>query len=88
MKASWAIAATVAALPLGALSTTCHCLPGDACWPSSARWNALNTTVGGRLVATVPIGTPCHEPTYDEAACKSLQNDWYLPQTQYVTFCS
>ncbi|EAU38028.1 conserved hypothetical protein [Aspergillus terreus NIH2624] len=88
MKASWAIAATVAALPLGALSTTCHCLPGDACWPSSARWNALNTTVGGRLVATVPIGTPCHDPTYDEAACKSLQNDWYLPQTHFVSSSS
>lgn len=88
MKASWAIAATVAALPLGALSTTCHCLPGDACWPSSARWNALNTTVGGRLVATVPIGAPCHDPTYDEAACKSLQNDWYLPQTHFVSSSS
>ena len=60
----------------------CRCLPGDACWPSSATWNKLNATVGGRLVATVPIGSPCHDPTYDEAACTALQNEWTSTSTQ------
>ncbi|KAK2031715.1 FAD binding domain-containing protein [Colletotrichum zoysiae] len=59
----------------------CLCLPGDACWPSTASWDALNTTVGGRLVATAPIGSPCHDPTYDAAACEALQSSWSNPLT-------
>lgn len=60
----------------------CRCLPGDECWPSPSSWNTLNTTVGGRLIATVPIGTPCHDPHYDAIACAKLQAEWNLPQTQ------
>ncbi|KAK6211538.1 isoamyl alcohol oxidase (FAD binding domain-containing protein) [Colletotrichum tabaci] len=54
----------------------CKCFPGDACWPATAQWNALNTTVGGNLIATVPLGSPCHDPTYDAAVCASLQSQW------------
>ncbi|TDZ36455.1 FAD-linked oxidoreductase ZEB1 [Colletotrichum trifolii] len=54
----------------------CKCFPGDACWPAAATWDALNTTVGGNLIATVPLGSPCHDPTYDAAACASLQSKW------------
>ncbi|KAJ5893196.1 hypothetical protein N7504_009887 [Penicillium tannophilum] len=75
-------------LPLVALASTaiaaesqCRCLPGDDCWPSSSDWSSLNQTVGGRLVATVPIGSPCHAPTYDAAACATLQANWTLPET-------
>jgi hypothetical protein len=64
--------------------TSCHCLPEDSCWPASNKWDALNSTVGGRLIATVPIGSPCHDPNYDAAACAALQADWNYPQTQYV----
>ncbi|KAL4893189.1 FAD/FMN-containing dehydrogenase [Aspergillus ambiguus] len=89
MKASWAFAATVAALPAGVLSSSdCYCLPGDSCWPATSSWDSLNSTVGGRLVATVPIGSPCHDPTYDGTACKDLQDDWYLPQTHFVSSSS
>lgn len=59
----------------------CYCLPGDSCWPSTSKWDALNSTVGGRLVATVPLGSPCHDPNYDADACAALQNSWTLPQT-------
>ncbi|KAK1995543.1 FAD binding domain-containing protein [Colletotrichum falcatum] len=59
----------------------CRCLPGDACWPSTASWDALNATVGGRLVATAPIGSPCHDPTYDAEACAALQSSWSNPLT-------
>ncbi|KAJ0165266.1 putative FAD-linked oxidoreductase [Colletotrichum tanaceti] len=59
----------------------CHCLPGDKCWPSTASWDGLNATVGGRLVATKPIGSPCHDPTYDAAACAALQSSWTNPLT-------
>ncbi|KAF9462839.1 isoamyl alcohol oxidase [Collybia nuda] len=57
-------------------TNTCKCFPGDECWPSRAEWSSLNATVGGRLIATVPLGTPCHDPNYDEGVCKFLQDNW------------
>lgn len=62
----------------------CRNLPGDPGWPSAATWAALNKTVGGRLIATVPLGTPCHDPKYNQAVCANLQAAWELPQTQFV----
>lgn len=68
----------------GAIAS-CRNLPGDAGWPSVAAWNSFNSTVGGRLVATVPLGSPCHDPTYVAEECASLQSQWLEPQLQYVT---
>ncbi|KAK8061450.1 hypothetical protein PG994_007816 [Apiospora phragmitis] len=68
-------AAAVGAMTVGA-GASCKCFPGDACWPSEATWTRLNVTVGGRLVATVPLGSPCHDPTYDEQACAGLRDQW------------
>ncbi|ORX92396.1 hypothetical protein BCR34DRAFT_581123 [Clohesyomyces aquaticus] len=62
-------------------ASTCHCLPGDVCWPSDQTWGALNETVGGRLLKTIPIGSPCHEPAYSKDECTTLQSQWSLPQT-------
>ncbi|KAI1409211.1 FAD-binding domain-containing protein [Hypoxylon sp. FL1857] len=56
--------------------TKCKCLPGDADWPSQDEWSALNNTVHGRLIATTPLGSPCHDPTYDEELCASLREQW------------
>ncbi|KAH7410678.1 putative isoamyl alcohol oxidase [Cadophora sp. MPI-SDFR-AT-0126] len=82
MKFSVVVAASaIASQASTTLAATCHALPGDASWPSTSTWSALNSTVGGRLVATVPIGSVCHDPTYDAAACASLQAGWTLPQT-------
>lgn len=67
----------------GAIAS-CRNLPGDAGWPTLAAWNRFNLTVGGRLVATVPLGSPCHDPTYLAAECASLQSQWLEPQLQYV----
>ncbi|KAK7914381.1 hypothetical protein PG985_012084 [Apiospora marii] len=69
-------AAAVGTLTAAGSGAICKCFPGDACWPSEADWAALNDTVGGRLVATVPLGSPCHDPTYDEEACASLRDQW------------
>ncbi|KAI1075950.1 hypothetical protein F5B20DRAFT_343420 [Whalleya microplaca] len=55
---------------------SCKCLPGDACWPSEDEWTALNNTVGGRLIATIPLGSPCHIPTFNAAECAALQAQW------------
>jgi hypothetical protein len=64
--------------------SSCHCLPGDSCWPKKCAWDTLNNTIDGRLVATVPVGSVCHDPTYDEAACGALRAGWNLGETQYV----
>ena len=65
-------------------SGSCRCFPSDPCWPSAAEWNALNETVGGRLIATVPLAAPCHDSAfgpYDEAACDALRDVWFFPET-------
>lgn len=75
------VAALVASFSTALASSNCHCFPGDSCWPSTTAWNSLNSTVGGRLIATVPIGTPCHDPTYNATECATLQSEWNLVQT-------
>ena len=62
----------------------CRCLPGDECWPSDSDWQALNSSIGGRLIATAPLASVCHSPNYDSAQCTPLSRVWDLPQTQYV----
>ncbi|KAK6845937.1 hypothetical protein PG987_001125 [Apiospora arundinis] len=60
---------------------SCRCFPGDKCWPTDQSWNHLNKTVGGRLVATIPLGSPCHGLTYNEARCQGIRDAWNLPDT-------
>lgn len=62
----------------------CRCLPSDDCWPADKVWAKFNSTVNGALIATVPLGSPCHEPNYDEEACAKVKADWKWPMTQYV----
>lgn len=54
----------------------CKYIPGDAGWPSHKAWQGLNTTVAGRLIATVPIAHVCHDrgefSAYNETACAEL----------------
>jgi hypothetical protein len=60
--------------------TRCKCTPADICWPNRDLWSTLNDTVDGQLIKTVPLGTPCHAPNYDRAACEILQRQWdYAP---------
>lgn len=64
--------------------TTCKYLPGDDGWPSQSQWDQLNSTVGGRLIQTIPLGSVCHSTgfgNYDADACKALQDEWTLPVT-------
>ncbi|PCG96567.1 FAD-binding, type 2 [Penicillium occitanis (nom. inval.)] len=91
MKYSWVLAslAVLASASDDACpSGECRCMPTDSCWPSASSWAALNSTVGGRLIATVPIGSPCHDPTYDATACAALRNAWNLPQTHIASSSS
>lgn len=63
----------------------CKCFPGDDCWPTKEEWNQFNSSINGRLVATVPLAAVCHEDewsSYDNATCTKLQNSWLDPETQ------
>jgi hypothetical protein len=77
------IASLLVALPLASASA-CRCFPGDACWPTENDWSQLNKTIDGRLVKTVPLGTPCHAPNYNAETCAVLKDAWLLPEEQYV----
>lgn len=66
----------------GVAAQACHCPPEDSCWPSETKWAQLNSTVSGRLVKVVPIGSVCHDPDYDEAKCTELKANWDEVETQ------
>lgn len=83
--------ATPFASGLAANRTHCRCFPGDACWPTSAEWSSLNSTVGGRLIATIPIAAICHQSNlahYDASACQALRDVWPIPETHLATSSS
>ena len=69
-----------------AVQTAPHCryIPGDTGWPQPQLWSQLNWTVNGRLISTVPVGSVCHYPNYDEAKCNELTTNWGLAQIGYV----
>lgn len=63
--------------------SSCRCFPGEACWPSSEQWSSFNSSLGGRLIGTVPIASACHDSfpgvTYDSELCAEIQEDWDQP---------
>lgn len=66
-------------------TSNCKCFPGDECWPTAEEWSDFNATVGGRLIATVPLAAACHDNawgSYDNATCVTLRNSWLDPETQ------
>jgi len=71
--------------PANTSAADCRAFPGDADWPSEKEWATLNKTVSGRLVATTPIGSPCHQPSYDAAACALVREGWHDPAFQYAS---
>ncbi|KAL8663557.1 MAG: hypothetical protein Q9202_003745 [Teloschistes flavicans] len=84
----WAVTAAISQAVLGsetsaAVQTAIQCryIPEDAGWPQPQLWHQLNRTVDGRLIATVPVGSVCHFPNYDEAKCNDLTTTWGLVQT-------
>lgn len=64
----------------------CRCYPGERCWPTQAEWEAFNSTIQGRLIATVPVASVCHYDSfapYDEGGCQQLRDNWLQPETHY-----
>jgi len=54
----------------------CVCQPEDSCWPSTDDWNTFNNTVGGKLQVIHPLGTPCHDPTFNSATCQYINENY------------
>ncbi|KAH8895709.1 FAD-binding domain-containing protein [Thozetella sp. PMI_491] len=62
----------------------CKPIPGDDAWPVEQDWNRLNRTINGRLIATRPLPSVCHVPSFDNTSCSSLRSRWLQPEP-YVT---
>ena len=69
-------------LAAASLFDGCKTFPGDWFWPSQFEWSLFNRTVGGRLVATVPLGAPCHGASFDNATCENLKSQWQTEKIQ------
>ncbi|PVH92519.1 FAD-binding domain-containing protein [Periconia macrospinosa] len=90
------IFAIVVRVSLSPSPSQCRVIPRDAAWPSTDGWDSFNTSVGGKLIATIPIGAPCHQifssgsniSTYDQAQCDALRNTWFFPETHLVSSSS
>ncbi|MCJ1237548.1 hypothetical protein MMC14_005535, partial [Varicellaria rhodocarpa] len=41
--------------PANNQTSSCRCIPGDACWPDHSARSQLNNTVHGALIATTPL---------------------------------
>ncbi|KAJ5967707.1 FAD-binding type 2 [Penicillium viridicatum] len=55
----------------------CKCTPTDACWPSFSKWNTLNVSVDGQLIANQPIAQPCYPgPGQDAELCQDISQEW------------
>lgn len=71
-----------AAVTIQSSNTTCRCFPGEKCWPSLAEWTQFNESIDGRLIQTIPLGKPCHTPSYQAGVCDYLREQWTEPEIQ------
>ncbi|KAK8058459.1 FAD-dependent isoamyl alcohol oxidase [Apiospora phragmitis] len=55
---------------------SCKLLPEDHGWPATEDWETLNQTVGGSLIATVPLATVYHGTNFDQDECLKVQQGW------------
>lgn len=59
-------------------SGQCKTAPGDANWPSATVWDLLDLFLGGGLIKTVPLASPCYENwgNYDADLCAVITANW------------
>lgn len=88
------LVSSIAENPVGHRSQSppaCRCFPGDTCWPTKASWTAFNQSLGGKLIATIPVASPCHDDPYipyDARQCSQLRSSWFLSETHFDTSSS
>ncbi|KAJ5612598.1 hypothetical protein N7510_005792 [Penicillium lagena] len=64
---SWIFASTHFTVSL------CRCLPEHNCWPSDEEWSTFNASINGNLIRLYPVGSVCHDPTFNRRACEELK---------------
>ncbi|KAJ6463868.1 hypothetical protein DFH09DRAFT_1226669 [Mycena vulgaris] len=77
------LVAALVSFALGKPQKPCRILPTDHSWPTLEVWNAFNHSVDGRLIKTIPIGSPCHDPTYNEEQCNTIRQNWHIPEFHF-----
>ncbi|RBR10787.1 uncharacterized protein FIESC28_09318 [Fusarium coffeatum] len=67
----------------GLAEEQCRCTTDDPCWPSTTKWNSLNSTLGGHLIKYIPPGAVCYSshPNYDRKACDKVIKEW--PESKF-----
>ncbi|KAF2016220.1 FAD/FMN-containing isoamyl alcohol oxidase-like protein MreA [Aaosphaeria arxii CBS 175.79] len=52
----------------------CRVYPGDADWPSNAKWDRFNATLGGALIRGIPPSAACYQgPYYNPTKCNEAR---------------
>lgn len=75
-SACFLIIALLGSLFLPALAfADCKAALDTAAWPRKAQWDALNHTIGGRLLKSPPTAAVCHpeQPAFDFERCNATQ---------------
>lgn len=56
----------------------CRAVPHTSSWPSESSWDALNKSISGALIKSVPPGGVCHsdQPNYNSDLCPTVQKLW------------
>lgn len=59
-------------------SGSCKTAPGDWLWPSAFVWEIFDLLLGGALVKTVPLASPCYHNwgNYDADLCSLVTANW------------
>lgn len=56
----------------------CKSTPFDRSWPPEADWKALNSSIDGKLLATVPVASSCWvgNPFNSTVSCNYTNSEW------------
>jgi hypothetical protein len=73
--------AVPAFLASGALADPkCKTIPSDSDWPSDDEWAALNESIDGTLIKTLPVASSCwpENPFNSTVSCEVVKTNWTL----------
>jgi hypothetical protein len=86
---SWETDALVVTATTSIPQNRCRVIPGDVAWPLQWNWMALNASVDGRLIKTIPAAAPCHiGPYYNASRCATISAAWIDSDFQCVALCA
>jgi hypothetical protein len=65
----------------------CKTYPGDLFWPHKIAWQVFDLLVGGALIKTTPLASPCYDDfgNQDTAKCEAINSKWTDSMMQYVS---